>query len=56
VYELFTFGAGLAYHQTKRLADGVSLNDIVEAADKIKTKNVFKAAPYVSIGLEWPKK
>ncbi|MDQ3280251.1 MAG: hypothetical protein M3Q69_02430 [Acidobacteriota bacterium] len=56
VFDLFTFGAGLAYQQTKRLADGVSLNDVVEAADKIKTTNVFKAAPYVSIGLEWPKK
>lgn len=56
VYDLFTFGAGLAFQQTKRLGEGVALNDIVEAADKIKTNNVFKAAPYLSIGLEWPKK
>lgn len=56
IYDLFTFGAGIAYQQTKRLARNVSIGDIVEAADKIKTTNKFKPAAYVSIGIEITKK
>ena len=56
IYDLFTFGAGITYQQTKRLARGVSIGDVVEAADEIKTTNVFKPAAYVSIGVELSKK
>jgi hypothetical protein len=56
VFELFTFGAGIAYQQTKRLARGQALDDIVESADKIKTTNAFKPAAYVSIGIDLTKK
>src|SRR5258708_33225466 len=56
VYDLFTFAGGITYQQTKRLSGGQALGDIVDSADKIKTTNAFKAAAYVSIGLELKKK